>query len=157
MRFTFRAMQATDVDEIVTWRYDPPYGEYDPAHSQTDVDEMRAAVGSPNWFVAVGDEGRPSGFVVARVGEEDGEVVVEAGLGLRPDLTGKGIGPGFVEDVVELVRERWAPRTMVLDVLPWNERAMRAYEKAGFSRFPAYERTFEDGNVVTFVPMRRTF
>jgi ribosomal-protein-alanine N-acetyltransferase len=78
----------------------------------------------------------------------------EVGLGLRPDLTGHGLGRGFTRDVVDLVAERWDPAVIVLDVLPWNERAMRAYERAGFVRGPEHDRTFEDGVVVRFVRMR---
>ena len=31
MRFTFRTLEAADVDALLTWRYEPPYDRYDPA------------------------------------------------------------------------------------------------------------------------------
>ena len=80
---------------------------------------------------------------------------VEIGLGLRPDLTGRGLGPAFVGAAMAFARERWHPTTFALDVFPWNERAIRAYERAGFERGEVYVRTFPDGNEVTFLRMAR--
>jgi ribosomal-protein-alanine N-acetyltransferase len=157
MRFSFRPLTHADVDAMVAWRYDPPYEEYDPGRYPADVEEMRAAVGDPTWFAADdADTDDFVGFVDARPAATAAEVEVEVGLGLRPDRTGRGIGPAFVEAIVDLVRARWHPERITLDVLPWNERAMAAYAKVGFVRGETYDKTFEDGNVVTFVRMTRT-
>jgi RimJ/RimL family protein N-acetyltransferase len=40
-------------------------------------------------------------------------------------------------------------------VLPWNERAIRAYEHVGFVRGDRYVRRFEDGAAREFVRMER--
>jgi ribosomal-protein-alanine N-acetyltransferase len=152
MRWVFRSFARPDADAVLTWRYEPPYDEYDPAHDPRDVEETLAAVGSATWF-AVDDteDGSLAGFLDCRIGERE----IEVGLGLRPDLTGHGLGPSFVEAIVELVRARWGPALIAVDVLPWNERAIRAYERAGFARGEIHERTFEDGNVRTFLRMAR--
>jgi len=148
MRFTFRTLEAADVDALLTWRYEPPYDEYDP--DRDDVEELHAAVGSTDRFAALdADTEVLAGFLVVR--PVDGGV--EIGFGLRPDLTGAGHGVGFVTAILDLVRERWAPSEVWLDVLPWNERAAVVYERAGFVRGEVYDRHFPDGAVVTFLRM----
>ncbi|MEX0983421.1 MAG: GNAT family N-acetyltransferase [Actinomycetota bacterium] len=151
MRFDFRPLSREDVDALVAWHYEPPYHEYDPAYDPSDVREMQAAVGSATWFVIDDADGALAGFVVCRIGQDE----VEVGLGLRPDLTGRGIGPPFIEAIVEVVRARWDPAHVTLDVLPWNERAIRAYERVGFARGELYERRFDDGKLNTFLRMQR--
>ena len=149
MRFTFRALADEDAEAILGWRYEPPYDRYDPVND----DDVPGAVASGAWFAADdASTGDLVGFVVFHEG--DGEV--EVGLGLRPDLTGQGLGAGFVEAIVGVVRDRWDTGTVVLEVLPWNERAMRAYEAAGFARGPEHDKTFPDGAVTRFVAMRRS-
>lgn len=147
MRFTFRTIVEADADAMLAWRYEPPYDPYDP----TEEDGYRHAVGSPTWFAVDGEDGSLAGFLECRVAERE----VEIGLGLRPDLTGRGIGPSFVEALVAFIDARWGPDAVTLDVFPWNERAIRAYERAGFVRGEEYERSFEDGATRIFLRMRR--
>ena len=73
---------------------------------------------------------------------------VRLGLGMRPDLTGRGLAQPFIEAGLEYARREWRPRTFRLWVASWNERALRAYRRAGFhevrrgeeSRFVEMER-----------------
>lgn len=104
------------------------------------------------WFAADdSDTGELVGFAELR-GLHD---MVEIGLGLRPDLTGRGLGPSFIEALMAFARERWHPARFGLDVLPWNERAIRAYEEAGFLRGEVYVRRFPGGAEVEFLRMER--
>jgi RimJ/RimL family protein N-acetyltransferase len=57
---------------------------------------------------------------------------VRLGLGMRPDLTGRGLAQPFIEAGLEYARREWRPRTFRLWVARWNERALRAYRRAGF-------------------------
>ena len=155
MRFAFRSLAIEDADAMLSWRYEPPYDEYDPSTDPSDAAEIRAAVGDATWFaVDDADTGELAGFLDCRPRPDADEV--EIGLGLHPGLTGRGIGPPFVEAIVALIRERWDPGRVTLDVLPWNERAIVAYERAGFVRGEVYDKTFEDGNVRTFLRMTRS-
>jgi RimJ/RimL family protein N-acetyltransferase len=58
--------------------------------------------------------------------------VIVIGLALRPDLTGKGLGPSFVNAGLAFAREQFAPLMFHLYVLAFNQRAIRVYERAGF-------------------------
>lgn len=161
MRFTIRPFTEADAVGVASWRYPAPYDVYDAPDDPSMGEEMRdPSRWGASWFAADDAEsGKLSGFIelVASESESDAgtQIEVEVGLGLRPDLTGRGIGAGFVEAALEFSRKRWSPRTFALDVFPWNERAIRTYERAGFERGEVYDRTFEDGNQVTFLRMMR--
>jgi len=61
-------------------------------------------------------------------------------LALRPDLTGRRIGLGFVEAGMDFARRTFAPATFRLDVATFNQRAIRVYERAGFTPGPRFIR-----------------
>ena len=64
---------------------------------------------------------------------------VRIGLGMRPDLTGRGLAQPFIEAGLDYARREWRPRQFRLWVARWNERALRAYRRAGFREVPPAE------------------
>ncbi|MEX0651341.1 MAG: GNAT family protein [Actinomycetota bacterium] len=161
MRFTIRPFTEADADGVASWRYPPPYDAYDVSEDPSMDDEMRdESRWGASWFaVDDAESGALAGFLELIASESKSEagtqVEVEVGLGLRPDLTGRGIGVGFVRAALDFSRERWSPLSFALDVFPWNERAIRVYERANFERGEVYDRRFENGNEVTFLRMMR--
>jgi ribosomal-protein-alanine N-acetyltransferase len=150
---SIRPLTAADVRTMETWRYPPPYDRYDLAADPGDIDIMLAAADSgEGWFATDDAEtGLLIGFFeFVILGDE-----VEIGLGLRPDLTGVGLGPGYIESGLAFARDRWTPVRFALDVYPWNERAIRAYGRAGFVRGDRYVRRFDDGREREFLRMTR--
>lgn len=63
---------------------------------------------------------------------------MDVGLGMRPDLTGRGLGVGYLLAGLQLARERLSPERFTLSVTTFNERAIQAYERAGFRRGREY-------------------
>jgi ribosomal-protein-alanine N-acetyltransferase len=150
--FSIRAFTGEDAEAVGAWRYPPPYGVYDLREDPEQDDDMRTAANwGVSWFAVDDADGELIGYVEFH--DLDGEV--ELGLGMRPDRTGLGLGAAFVEAAMAFARNRWAPRSFGLDVFPWNERAIRSYEGAGFSRGGIYLRRFDGGNEVTFLRMGR--
>jgi len=78
---------------------------------------------------------------------------IEIGLGLRPDLTGKGLGLKFFLEGVAFAHERFPGRRVTLNVAAFNERAITVYERAGFRRIGEHVRTFDRWGEVPFVEM----
>ena len=76
-------MDADGFAELASWRYEPPYDFYD-----GDVEPVL----NPERFFAARDE---SGALVGHYYFEERGDVLEYGLGLRPDLTGRGLGLEF--------------------------------------------------------------
>ena len=150
MGFAFRLLTDDDVEAMRAWRYEAPYDTYDGSAEPDDLPRPGDPDASAVWLGATrSGSDRLAGFVECT--PEDG--AVEIGLGLRPDLTGRGLGPGFVTAIVEEVRTRWPMSGIWLDVFPWNERAIAAYERAGFVRGAVHVRRFDDGNERTFLRM----
>jgi RimJ/RimL family protein N-acetyltransferase len=134
-------MQPEDFIVMATWRYEEPYDFYN-----GDVEP----VSNPErFFAARYDDGDMVGFFYF----EEKADVLEYGLGLRPDLTGRGLGLDFFRAGLEFARERYRPALVRLYVAAFNERAVRVYERAGFQETGRHIRTFARFGDVEFVNM----
>jgi ribosomal-protein-alanine N-acetyltransferase len=67
--------------------------------------------------------------------------VMRLGLGMRPDLCGHGLGLAFTGTILDEAKRRAAGAEIDLEVLTWNTRAIRVYEKAGFEITDTYTRS----------------
>ncbi len=123
---------------VDAWRYEPPYDFYD---GEEDP------VLNPERFFVVRDGGEIVGFYYF----DEQEDTVE--IGLRPDLTGKGLGLEFFLDGVAFAHGRFPGRRVTLNVAAFNARAITVYERAGFRRTGEHVRTFERWGEVPFVEM----
>jgi RimJ/RimL family protein N-acetyltransferase len=131
-------------DEVLTWRYEAPYDFYDVADDPFDHPERLKYV--------CGADGRVEAFweFIA-----DGEVV-ELGIGLRPDLCGRGLGEAYLRAQIAFAEAQWQPRSFRLYVASWNERAIKLYERAGFREAgERHTRTFPRFGEHEFLRMER--
>jgi [ribosomal protein S18]-alanine N-acetyltransferase len=130
--YVFRPMNDEEAREISGWRYDPPYDFYDATSDPDDLAELldpkRRREGA--YYAAFDESGSLVGFFQF---EEKGQIV-EVGLGLRPDLTGRKLGLGFMLAGLEFARRHFSPTGFRLSVATFNERAILVYERAGFRR-----------------------
>lgn len=138
MDVAFGPLSEEDALAVLGWRYDAPYDVYnaDPANLAADTATLLDPAN--RYFVATGPAGARVGYCCygpdARVagGDYRDPDLVDVGLGLRPDLTGRGRGLAFVRAVLAFGRERLGARRYRLTVAAFNERAIRVYERAGF-------------------------
>ena len=144
---TFRPMNDQEAREISGWRYDPPYVFYDATSDPDDLAELldpqRRREGA--YFSALDERGALVGFFQF---EKKGRSV-EVGLGLRPDLTGRGLGLGFMLAGLEFARRHFSPTGFRLSVATFNERAILVYERAGFRRVEALRTTPTAENILS--------
>ena len=80
---------------------------------------------------------------------------LEIGLGLHPELTGQGLGNGFLEAGLEYARRRFTPKQFTLSVASFNRRAITVYERAGFAPFRIFTH-WTNGGEWEFVEMQRS-
>jgi len=77
-------------------------------------------------------------------------------LGLRPDLTGQGLGEAFVSECVRYAISQYKliKHTIKLAVALFNQRAIKVYERAGFI---ATNKTVRDTHIgqVDFIEMEK--
>ena len=147
MNLTFRPATEAEARAIAAWRYDGPYAFYNaPEGAADDPEYLRELLDPDNpYYAALDSRGGLVGFLAfgapALVGTPEerneaygGEQALDIGLGLRPDLTGRGLGLTYVEAGLALARERFASARLRLSVAAFNHRAIRVYERAGFRR-----------------------
>ena len=141
MKLTIRRASEDTLRELETWRYPLPYDFYD-----GDVDPV---LNPERFYGALDADGSLVGFYYF---EEKGEAL-EIGLGLRPDLAGRGLGLEFFRAGVEYGRRRFRPERIILAVAAFNERAIAVYERGGFREIGRHVRHFERWGDVEFVDM----
>ena len=150
-RHLFRQMDNADAREISGWRYEPPYDFYDSTADPADLAELLDPQSRRNvYFSALDEENRLMGFFQFEKADE----TVNVGLGLRPGLTGMGLGKEFVLSGLAFARERYAPERFTLSVATFNKRAISIYERAGFRRDEVYLQE-TNGGEYEFLRMER--
>ena len=145
VKFRFVPMTAEYAREILGWRYEPPYDFYNPG-AGIDEEDLAATFLNPDYhYYAVLDA--HGALIAYRCFGEDARVAggdytadaLDMGGGLRPDLTGRGLGPPVMRAAMDFARVEFAPRVFRTTVAAWNVRALRACMKAGYQPTAAFE------------------
>jgi len=127
--WTFAPMTQAEAEEIAGWHYPGEYAFYDadwiPAGLAELLDPEQRG---DQYHSARSTDGELEGFAQL---EPAAGGATEIGLGLRPDLTGRGLGQAFTNAVIDLARRAGAGR-ITLAVATFNVRAVRVYERCGF-------------------------
>ena len=131
--------------EICEWVYEPPYDIYG-WMSWDQMQELEIEFGDPELrqqqYLAVLDaKGELAGFAQLFPLQQ----TIRLGIGMRPDLCGNGYGTEFTLAVVRTAIQRNPEAEIDLEVLTWNQRAIRTYQKAGFHITDTYTRRTPDG------------
>jgi [ribosomal protein S18]-alanine N-acetyltransferase len=118
---------------VCTWKYDPPYDLYN-----MDGNAFSALL-SNGYYEVKNEHQELVGFLCfgkdAQVpGGRYENGPVDIGLGLRPDLTGKGHGMAFLEAGINFAKQSFNVHKVRLTVAEFNERAIKVYEKSGFKK-----------------------
>lgn len=149
-QFTFDKMSQSSAEAIAdTWKYDGEYAFYDMTADPEDYAELicEETRNRSDYF-----EARLNGALAGYFCAEASGEGLEIGLGLRPDLCGKGMGKAFFSQILDFVAGRYACQTLILRVAAFNRRAMRVYRACGFADDGSYlQKT--NGGEYAFVKM----
>ena len=154
MRYVFAPMNQEYANAIVSnWHYDDVYTFYDMA---ADEDDLRIFMDTNNWRdnikAVLNEDDELAGW--ASFYTENDEFWLS--LGLRPDLTGQGLGVEFVSECVRYAMSHYKPTndTIKLAVALFNQRAIKVYQRAGFVET---NRAIRDTHIgkVDFIEMER--
>ena len=129
--------------EICGWRYESPYDIYNWG-SPPDKETLRYILDPTFAFHAIVDaEGELAGFCSFGV---DGQVpggdysvdALDIGMGVRPDLTGRGLGTTFAAAVTDFALGQYALQQLRVTIATFNKRAQRVWEKLEFKKISEF-------------------
>ena len=110
MRFTLKPITPSDARAISHWHYEEPYSIYDgdptsvdallqPRFAYHSVYDERAEL---TGYFCFGEDAQVAAG--KRLGVYQVEPALDVGLGMRPDLTGRGLGEEFVHAGLRVAR-----------------------------------------------------
>ena len=125
-------------DDLVTWRYQPPYDVYDLVRA-TPEELLDPAAGFHALlageelvgFRSYGADGQVPGW-------DYDDAALDTGGGLRPSLTGQGLGCAAIAAGLAHGRVAYAPDAFRVTVAAFNTRALRTVESLGFARVGSF-------------------
>jgi len=150
-------MDEMAANEILSWRYDEPYTMYH-LQDETAGQEVLTYLLSPdNLFYRLDDgEGQLIAFCSfgedARVsGGDYAKPALDIGLGVRPQLTGHGLGKYIIAKVLAFAAEQFYTPNYRVTIAAFNQRAQKAWQANGFVQSQAFLRPFDQFPFVILV------
>ena len=134
--------------EIVAWTYGSPYDMYN--LNPADLDAAASFADPANGYQSVrNEEGELVAFLCfgpeARVaGGEYLDGPLDVGCGIRPDLTGRGLGPEIIRLAIEVGSGLYNAHSFRATIAAFNQRAQKAAGKAGFVSVASFRRPSDD-------------
>lgn len=155
MRFRFRQLEKEHALAILNWRYTSPYDYYnfdastiqENLHYLLDSEDSFYAIlnleGELEGYCSFGSDGQVPG------GEYDSEAL-DIGMGIRPDLVGRGHGKQYAQAVVSYGANQYKAQQLRVTIAEFNKRAQRVWEQLGFEQV---EKFIKIGSEEEFVIM----
>lgn len=151
--YYFHPMSEEYASLIAHWKYKKPYsmysmdGSYDCISELMNgdyyyvLDNLNTLVG----FICNGNSARiPGGY---EIGIYNDSKYLDIGLGMRPEITGKGRGLEFLTHCINFLKEQFKAQNFQLVVAIFNERAIKVYERTGFIKGIIFKSKVEDLDV----------
>lgn len=135
-----------DAKEISTWKYNSPYDVYNSCSWEKLVEFNNPITDSKlrqERYLGLFDISKSIvGIAVFNKPEDN---ITRIGLGLKPDICGRGLGEQFLKLIIQEAKRRNPENIIDLEVLTWNKRAIKVYEKSGFQIIETYVRKTPTG------------
>jgi RimJ/RimL family protein N-acetyltransferase len=129
--FSVCGMTRESAASVMNWTYPEPYALYSFTQgADTEAEPMNGVLAG---FVCFGQAARiPLKPLHARLAYSGS--YLDVGLGMAPDLCGKGFGPAFLQCGLAFAQRHLNAERFRLSVAAFNSRAIKVYERAGFKR-----------------------
>lgn len=139
--FVIKPMTAVDAQALLYWQYSGDYAIYsmsteyaaadvhffvDPRNRYYAIDRINDSLGRGlGGFCCFGHDAQVPGG-------DYSEAALDIGLGMRPDLTGQGLGTLFLGTILDFARQTFAPQLFRATIASFNGRSRRVFAKQGF-------------------------
>lgn len=136
--FRFEPMTETCARAALGWRYLPPYDFYNQDPAQLENILNKSFLNPAYRYYSVFNE--QDTLIAYRCFGEDARVpggdyradALDMGGGLRPDLTGHGLGLQVMRAAMDFAKVEFSPQAFRATVAEFNLRAQRACAKVGY-------------------------
>lgn len=129
MNYIFSEMSQKEAENIASnWHYEDKYSFYDIAADEEDLAEFLNPQVRGDKYFSVKISNEEIGFFCF----ENKKDCVDIGLGMKPELTGRGLGFNFLKAGLSYAISKYNPENITLSVATFNERAIKLYKKVGF-------------------------
>jgi ribosomal-protein-alanine N-acetyltransferase len=137
--------------DIVTWQYPAPYDCYDmtaadPGFLADPGSGFHALVMAEKLagFRSFGPDGRVPGW-------DYDDSALDTGGGLRPELTGKGLGPQAIRTGLEFGQREFSPAAFRMTIASFNVRAQTVVRRLGFAPLARFAATTNGQEYTVYV------
>ena len=137
LNYSIQLLIEAEASDILCWRYPAPFDYYDPP-SSGGIELIRQLLDPANGFHGIRHS--TLGFFGFCSFGQDGQVLggtydqhaLDIGLGMRPELIGRGYGTEFFQAIVFFATESLGAKSLRLTVADFNTRAIKIYQRQGF-------------------------
>ncbi|WP_025115984.1 GNAT family N-acetyltransferase [Lysinibacillus fusiformis] len=150
MSYRFQPISQEQAEYIAyNWHYEGHYSFYDIEADQEDLQAFLDPYTRGNSIFAVlKNQELVAFFSMMTVADQ----TMEIGLGMKPSLTGKGLGFDFLKNAIDFVLANYPCEMITLSVATFNLRAIKLYRKVGFKDAHTYMQA-TNGGVYEFLKM----
>jgi len=157
-QISYRLVDEDSAREFLQWQYEAPYDIYNCPPDESEEAIQYNSDPKNNVYGMFNQEGELVGYCSygpdARVpGGDYSETALDIGLMIKPELTGRGRGEGFVKEVIRNGVDKYSPVKLRVTIAAFNRRARRVWEQNGFQPSQQFKRS-NDG--MGFVIMTKT-
>ncbi|GAA0381753.1 GNAT family N-acetyltransferase [Bacillus horti] len=148
-----KQLSLAEAKEIALWQYEHPYSLYNLSEDPEDIDELmdgsyysvRNLEDKLIGFFCYGQSAQvPAGI---REGKYLDHTALDIGLGMKPNLTGRGLGSSFLSVGLEFATGIKEFQRFRLSVAAFNRRATSLYEKTGFKPIDTFTNPYKGENM----------
>lgn len=144
MSYILQPMTQEQADDIAyNWHYEEPYSFYNMEADKEDLEEFLDPVcRKDEYYVVLEKENLIGFFSFTTVAPR----VIDIGLGMKPDLTGRGKGIDFLKAGLQFAQSMFQPTAITLSVATFNKRAISLYKQLGFKELETFNQTTNGGS-----------
>jgi len=140
MKLRVTDFMETHAKEICGWKYEGEYSIYNyPEWDKISNDKWGITIEekrNSEFNAVIDDYNCLCGYI--RLLNKDEYILL--GIGLKPSLCGHGLGSSLMEIVKQRCKKIYPGKKIVLEVRSFNERAIKCYQRAGFTVDHTYKK-----------------
>lgn len=143
---TFQVLNRQQARSILNWCYVAPYDYYN-FDARSFQKNLRYLLDPKNAFFSIlNSDGELEGFCSfgsdAQVsGGRYADEALDIGMGIRPDLTGQGLGKHYALSTAQYGARHFKAKQLRVTIAAFNQRAQRVWKQIGFKQVEGFVKT----------------